>query len=122
MIERQQDPDLKLTTFTCTETLTPDEVAAQLQAFYDATPTLHTIWDYTGADLSALTSERISELAGFLKQTAHSRAGGRSAMVFSLVQLQLINDRLPSLAELALEDGTIKIFSELAKARAWISE
>lgn len=122
MIERQLDPDLKLTTFICSGVTTPVEVATQLQTFYDATPTLHTIWDYTKADLSALTAERISDLAGFLKQTSHSRAGGRSALVFSLEQLQLINDRLPSLAELAVVDATIKIFSDVVKARTWISE
>lgn len=122
MIERRLDSDLNLTTFVCTETLTPDEVATQLQSFYEATPTLHTIWDYTAADLSALTGERISDLAAFLKKTAHSRAGGRAAMVFSLPQLQLISDRLPNLAELALEDATIKIFTDLDKARSWVAE
>ncbi len=121
MIEIQRDADRQLTVFTCTGPLTPIEVAAELTSFYDTTPTLHTIWNYTDADLSALTADRISELAGLLKHTSHSRAGGRSALVFSLVQLQMITDRLPSLAELTVQDATIKIFSELDKARDWIA-
>ncbi len=121
MIDLQADPTLKLTTFVCTDILTPAEVKAQLTAFYADAPTLHTIWDYTGADLSALTAEKISQLAGFLKDTSHSREGGRSALVFSMEQFMIISDRLPSLAELELDQGTIKMFSELEKARAWIA-
>ncbi len=120
MIELRSEPNLKLTTFVCTDTLTPGEVEAQLGAFYADAPTLHTIWDYTAADLSALTAEKISQLAGFLKDTSHSRQGGRSALVFSMAQLMDITDRLPSLAELQIEQGTIKIFDGIDKARIWI--
>ena len=55
-------------------------------------------------------------------EAEYRRAKADPADLLSLAQLQLINDRLPSLAELAIEEGTIKIFSELAKARAWIAE
>ncbi len=89
--------------------------------FYGGAPTLHTIWDFTAADLSALTAEKISLLAGYLKDRSHSRAGGRSALVYSLAQLQDLNDRLPSLAELTINEATIKIFVGMDKARAWIT-
>jgi hypothetical protein len=122
MIECSQDTDRNLTTFECTGPLTPPEIEAQLAEFYRGSPTLHTIWDYTAADLTALTAEKISELVGFLKNTSHSRAGGRAAMVFSMEQLMAINDRLPSLAELEIEQGTIKIFDGLEKAQAWVDQ
>ena len=122
MINPQTESNLNLTTFVCTGAVTPGEVKAQLSAFYGEIPTLHTIWVYTDADLTALTAEKISQLAGFLKDTSHSRASGRSALVFSMAQLMDLNDRLPSLAELEIEQGTIKIFSDLAKARDWIAD
>ncbi len=121
MIEPHQEMDLNLTTFVCTGPLSPLEIEAELIRFYGATPTLHTIWDYTGADLAAITAEKIDELVGFLKDTSHSREGGRSAMVFSMAQLMAINDRLPSLAELEIEQATIKIFDGVEKARAWVA-
>lgn len=121
MIELQLDADLNLTTFICTGPLKPAEIEAQLGAFYKGSPTLHTIWDYTDAELEALTAEKISELVGFHKGTSHSRAGGRAALVFSMEQLMAINDRLPSLAELEIEQGTIKIFDGLTKAQAWVA-
>jgi hypothetical protein len=121
VIVPRRDPEHDLTTFVCTGTPTPREVEAQLSIFYAESPTLHTIWDYTGADLSALTAERISQLASFLKGTAHSRAGGRSALVFAMTQLIDISDRLPQLAELEIEQGTIKIFDGLEKAHTWIT-
>lgn len=121
MIEPRQELDLNLTTFVCSGTPTPREVEACLTTFYGDTPTLHTVWDYTGCDLSALTADAISQLGQFLKHTSHSRAGGRSALVFSMDQLTHLNDRLPSLAELTIEHATIKIFSDLGKARAWVA-
>ncbi len=121
MIEPRHEPESDLTIFVCTGTPTSDEVEDQLRHFYDGAPTLHTIWDFTAADLSALTAEKISLLAGYLKDRSHSRAGGRSALVYSLVQLQDLNDRLPSLAELAVNQATIKIFVGMDKARAWIT-
>ncbi len=122
MIETHRDRKLNLTTFECSGTPTVTEVEHELGGFYGGTPTLHTIWDYTNADLSALTSDEINRLAGFLKDRSHSRAGGRSALVFSMTQLLDLNDRLPSLAELTIEQATIKIFDGLDKARAWISQ
>ena len=121
MIEVKHDPEMQLTTFTCTGTPTPEEVEAQLVDFYKDTPSLFTIWDYTSSDLSELTAGKIRELAGVLKKTSHSREGGRSALVFSMAQLMVINDRLPSLAELEIEKASIKIFSEMEKALAWIA-
>ena len=121
MIEVKHDPEMQLTTFICSGTPTPEEVEAQLVDFYKDTPSLFTIWDYTNSDLSELTAGKIRELAGFLKQTSHSRAGGRSALVFSMAQLMVINDRLPSLAELSVEHATIKIVDGLDKARTWIA-
>lgn len=121
MIETQQNPELQLTTFVCTGTPTPEEVEAKLVDFYKGAPTLNTIWDYSDSDLSALTAAKIRELGRVLKEKSHSRAGGRAALVFSMEQLMLINDRLPSLAELEIEKASIKIFSEKDKALAWIA-
>ena len=121
MIESQHDQDLNLTTFTCSGTPTATDVINRLTAFYGGSPTLHTIWDYTAADLSALTADKISQLAGFLKKNAHSRAGGRAALVFTMEQLLSINDRLDRLAELEIEQASIKMFNDLEKARAWIA-
>ncbi len=121
MIEIQKDAKLNLTTFVCVGVILPREVRDQLTEFYGGKPTLHTIWNYMDADLSALTATEISELSGFLKETAHSRAGGRSALVFAMAQLVALNDRLPSLAELEIDQGTIKIFDGMENARRWIA-
>jgi hypothetical protein len=121
MIESQHEPDLNLTVFVCSGRPTSEAVAETLKAFYAGSPTLNTIWDYTAADLSALTGEKISQLAVFLKNNAHSRAGGRAALVFTVDQIMSIQDRLERLTELELPDATIKIFNELAQARAWVA-
>ena len=120
MIETRRDRDRKLTVFSCTGTPTPEQVQSTLRDFYAEAPTLHTIWDYTKADLSALTADKIRQIAAFLKNTSHSRRGGRSALVFTLEQLSSLNDRLPSMAELTVEDATIKIFSDMGKAENWV--
>lgn len=122
MIETNKDPDLDLTTFTCSGRPTGQDITTRMTGFYSGTPTLNTIWDFTGADLSALTAEKISELAGILRQIAHSRAGGRAALVFTVDQLQSISDRLDRLAELEIPRAAIKIFNDIDKARAWIAQ
>ena len=121
MIESKHESDLNLTTFVCTGTPTAEDVSEQITAFYGGSPTLNTIWDYTAADLSALTAEKISQLAVLLKQNAHSRAGGRAALVFTVDQLIAIQDRLERLTELEIEKATIKIFNHLDQARDWVA-
>ena len=121
MIESKHESDLSLTTFVCSGTPTAEEVSDQITAFYAGSPTLNTIWDYTAADLTALTGEKISQLAVLLKKNAHSRAGGRAALVFTVEQLISIQDRLERLTELEIEKATIKIFNHLEQARAWVS-
>ena len=119
MIKLQSEPNLKLTSFICSGKTEPTDIESELTTFYGGSPSLHTIWDFSAADLAALTADKISALAGFLKQTSHSREGGRSALVFTMAQLGELTDRLPSLAELEVHHGTIKIFSDLEKAREW---
>ncbi|MCB1184727.1 hypothetical protein KDM41_14965 [bacterium] len=120
MIEATRDEARSLTTFTCTGTPSPEEVESRLRDFYSTKPTLHTIWDFSGADLSALTADRISELAAFLKKAAHSRSGGRAALVYTLAQIGTLTDRLPAMAELSIADATLKVFDDLAKAEHWV--
>jgi len=120
MVTIESEVQMNLTMFLCSGTPTPSELRNTLTAFYESDPSLNTIWDFSGADLAELTAEKISELAGFLKNTSHSRAGGRSALIFSHEQLTSMSDRLENVAEFHIEDATIKIFDTIDKARHWI--
>ncbi len=121
MVTIESDTKMNLTMFLCSGTPTPSELKSTLAAFYETKPSLNTIWDFSAADLTELTPEKISELAGFLKHTSHSRAGGRSALIFSQSQLISMTARLNTLAELEIEDATIKIFDTRDKAQQWIA-
>ncbi|MFT5233577.1 MAG: hypothetical protein ACI9UK_001161 [Candidatus Krumholzibacteriia bacterium] len=122
MVTIESDDQLNLTMFSCTGTPTPSELKNTLTAFYESEPTLNTIWDFSNADLAEITAEKISELAAYLKNASHSRAGGRSALIYSMKQLSEMSERLSNLAELEIEDATIKVFDTMDKARHWISE
>jgi len=120
MIEKRNEPSAQLTVFVCRNTVTPDEIAGEIREFYQAGPTLHTAWDFSAADLSALTADGISELAQLVRSASHSREGGRSALVFSLAQLMQLGDRFDSIGQIEVAQAKIKIFDDWDKARTWL--
>jgi hypothetical protein len=121
MIQPHFDKELDLTTFVCSDQVTAREIEEQVQALYRGRPSLFALWDFSEADLSVLTPEDIRGVAKYVKETSHSRAGGKTALVFSTAMLTGMGPMLESIAEIEIRDAKIKIFNDLKSGLAWIT-
>lgn len=81
MITTMVDKSLKLTTHRCQGKVAAAEIEKVIGDFYQREPTLHVLWDFSAADLSRVTIGEIEQLAKAVNTIAHSRLGGKSAIV-----------------------------------------
>ncbi len=120
MITKRCESAAQLTVFACEGAVTVDEISAEIRDFYQDKPTLHTAWDFTDADLAMLTAEGIVEIAQLVRSAAHSREGGRTALIFPLGQLMQMGDRFASIGQIEVAQAKIKIFDSWDKAQPWL--
>ena len=120
MIQPQYDEKLNLTTFVCSDQVTAGDIGEQVRDLYRGTPSLNALWDFTKADVSKLSPADIRGLAQQVKSTSHSRAGGKTALVFSTSTLTEMGGLLESISEIEIPDAKIKIFNDLSGGLAWI--
>ncbi len=121
MIQPHFDEKLNLTTFVCSDRVTAAEIEEQVKILYQGKPSLNAVWDFTNANISALSPADIRGIAQFVKTASHSRSGGRTALVFPTPMLTEMASLLESISEIEVQDAKIKIFNDLDAALAWIS-
>lgn len=120
MIQPHFDDKLNLTTYVCSELVTATEIEEQVRALYRGKPSLNALWDFSEADLAALSPQDIRGIAQYVKTASHSRAGGKTALVFSSDMLVEMGPLLESIAEIEVPDAKIKVFNDLKGGLAWI--
>jgi len=72
-------------------------------------------------DYSTLSPANVLGIARFVKTAAHSRAGGRTVLVFPTSMLTERAPLLESIAEIEVPDAKIKIFNDLDSGLSWLS-
>ncbi|MCB2217216.1 MAG: hypothetical protein KQH59_14200 [Desulfobulbaceae bacterium] len=82
-IDRQSYPDSELTIFTAHGVISADTILEELHDYYGGQPTLHSLWDFSTADVTSISSDDISSLAHYIRQQIANRRGGKSALVFA---------------------------------------
>ena len=122
MIKPHFDDKINLTTYICTGPVSAAAIEKQVRILYQGKPSLHAMWDFTESDLSPLSPEDISGIALMVKNTSHSRAGGKTALVFSTEMLTSMGPLLASIAEIEVPDAKIKVFNDLSAALGWIND
>ena len=122
MIKPHFDDKMNLNSYICTGPVTAAEIEKQVRILYQGTPSLHAMWDFTEADLSPRSPDDIRGIARRVKDTSHSRAGGKTALVFSTEMLTTMGPLLESIAEIEVPDAKIKIFNDLGAGLAWIGD
>ncbi len=122
MIETTIDRKLDITLHVCTGIIDYEQLVQAVEAFYTGKPTMHLIWDFTDADISSLTTDHIRMLATLVKNVAHSRVGGKTAIVagqnitFGMARMYQI------LAQMMKQIAQVEVFRDLNTARVWILE
>lgn len=121
MIQSTSEPSLQLTVHRCIGTVAISEIADVIQKFYSSTPTLHVMWDFSHADVSAIRSGEIEALARVVTQNLHSREGGKNA-ILSPHDISFGLSRVyQSFAEMKSQMTETKVFRSEAEARVWLT-
>ena len=82
-IHRQTYSRHKLTVFTVHGVIDAGQLLDELRDYYAGQPTLHSLWNFSEADLTAISNDDILTLAHYIKQHSEHRRGGKSALVFA---------------------------------------
>jgi hypothetical protein len=82
-LKRHSYPQRELTVFTAHGLIDADTILEELRDYYGGQPTLHSLWDFSKADVTTISSDDISSLAHYIKQHIANRRGGKAALVFS---------------------------------------
>ena len=82
-IETVKDFDKKLTTNVAEGEFSCDELLDWVRNYYLGAVTELILWDFSKADISKITNEELRKIANEVKKVSNTRAGGKTALVFS---------------------------------------
>jgi hypothetical protein len=120
LITSTSDTKKNLAIYTCKGQISASEIKEAVKSFYDNSPSLNIIWDLTDADVSRITADEIRTLASGVKRLAHSREGGKTAIVspsevsYGIVRMYQI------FAEIYAHVAQIEAFRSRPEAERWV--
>lgn len=121
MITTIRDEARDLTAHLCEGRVAIEEIAETIRKFYSGVPTRHVLWDLTEADVSDIHSSQIESLADLVKSIAHSRSGGKTALVAASDLSFGLSRVYQALAEITDQASELQVFRSVEEARAWIA-
>jgi len=83
MITSSYEPELDLTIHVVTGSVTAEELGDRAAQFMGKNPSLLSLWDFSHADISALSADGLRAIFNRARPYAERRRGGRTALVFS---------------------------------------
>lgn len=120
MIESTVDSTRDLTRHTCHGRVTAQEIAQVVEIFYQGKPTRLVLWDFREADLRDVVGDDVRWLASRVKHMAHSRVGGKTAIVAS-DDIAFAWGRMYALtAEVSHQQVPVRTFRDLDEAEKWL--
>ena len=122
MIKIESKAVEELTEFICSGDLSVDEIRDAIESFYSDKPTRNVLWDFTDANVSSIRAQDVRGTAIFTREKAHSRTGGKTALVGTGDASFGIGRMYQSFAELARQETEIQIFRSREEAMVWIAE
>ena len=122
MILSTEDMKRNLTIYTCRGQISVDEIKKKVKSFYEGTPSRNVIWDFTEADLSSITADEIRALANGVKKLAHSREGGKTAIVAPEDISYGFGRMYQIFAEIYAQIADIQVFRSRSEAERWLSD
>ena len=120
MITTTVDKSLKLTIHRCRGKVTVAEIQSIIEEFYKQGTTLNVFWDLSEADLSRVTIAEIEQLAKAVNAVAHSRTGGKTAII-SPVDISFGLSRVyQAFSEMGKSETEIRVFRGEDEALEWL--
>ena len=122
MLEEFVDEENQLTEHIFTGVILGKDVIEAVKALYAAGPTLNHLWDLTEADMSAVKSEDLQQIALIAKQYSSSDRAGRTAIVSNSDLGYGLGRMYSSFADLSGHSAEVRSFRSRKEAEEWIAE
>ena len=121
MINFQVESDQDLTIMTCEGLMSFEEFQESVKKLYSDKPTMNMLWDLSNANLSEAMSDHPEKLAQYVKSVAHSRSGGKNAIVSPDSFSYSLGKIFQLFAEMAQLETTTQVFRSRADADSWLN-
>jgi hypothetical protein len=108
--------DRDLTIHTCHGTITTDQILDRIRIFYGGNPSRSVIWDMSDGNCSQISSDQVSALSVEVIKVAHSRAGGRTAIVAPVDLAYGLSRMYQVYAETRHHTSAIRVFRSFDEA------
>lgn len=115
-------PELDLTIFRATGIVSVEDQKKELKAFYEGSPTLNVIWDFSMMQEVSATSSELREIILYAKQFTDRRPGGRTALVVDTKLKYGLARMASTFAEIEEIPWDIRAFEDMNSALTWIQE
>ena len=122
MIDTRINRTENLTIHSCSGKVTISDIYKAIEKFYKGTPTENIIWDFSESDLTDVKFHEIRTLAEKVKKIAHSREGGKTAIVAKKDADYGLSRVYQTFSEIAQQIASISVFKDLSSAEHWIQE
>jgi len=122
MIDSRSDLTRELTEYICTGIMDRAEITDAVDAFYADNPTPNVLWDLTDANLSALSAVDVQMVAEHTASRAHSRAGGKTALVAPTDVDFGMSRMFQTMIDNADHEASVRVFRSRDEATEWIDE
>jgi hypothetical protein len=119
-IETTCDTSRNLTTFKAVGTMNASHINDCLQRYYAAGVTTYALWDLSEADLVAIATDEIRNLAQYGSQLAAARTECKTAIVFSSPFEYGLGRIFQTFAEMDATAVELKLFHSLEEAMEWL--
>lgn len=121
-ISRIQQPASEITEFVAHGRIDVRDVVETLTHFYaDDQKTIHSLWDFTDADLSGLSAHDIQMIADFVAAHAQERVGSKAALVFSSDLDYGLGRMIDAQVEMELSPVSLQSFKNKEAAQQWLN-
>lgn len=120
VIETTYDLVQNLTIIRAVGKMEPGDFREWTARYYTGTVTLHTLWDLTQADLSAIQADDLRNDAAHTKDLADVRKGGKTAIVSANTLAYGMSRMLEAFYGLEEMPFDVQVFRTLEEARAWL--
>ena len=119
-IETTFDRPKELTIFSANGILTADDFREFLASYYEGEVTPFVLWDLTRADLSALKTRHIKEIAQSIFRISEVRRGGKTAFVYDKSVEYGIGRMFQAYTQLEELSFEALSFKSIDEAKAWL--
>jgi hypothetical protein len=121
-ITTEVDNDKQLTILRVVGEVSFKEIMTALKQFMEKQPTLNELWDFREGKLPTVTSGNLEQIAFYVRDNAHERAGGKSAFVASRDLEYGLSRMMRTLAEMKEVPLEIEVFRSFEEATQWLGE